>query len=120
MMTREEAELFARHWIESWNAHDLEAVLSHYSEDFEMSSPFIASFTGETLGTLRGKAAVRAYWQLALEKVPDLHFETIEVFGGANSVIIYYKSVLGRLATEVFCFGSDGKVFKAGAHYNQW
>lgn len=119
-MTKEQAEDFARHWVESWNAHDLDAVLSHYSEDFEMSSPFIVRFTGEGSGALRGKSAVRSYWQSALDKMPDLHFELIEVFGGANSVIIYYKAVLGLLATEVFFFGADGKVFKAAAHYNQW
>jgi hypothetical protein len=118
-MTREAAELFAKHWIESWNAHDLEAVLSHYSDDFEMSSPFIARFTGEASGTLRGKVAVGDYWKGALEKVPDLHFELIEFFSGANSVTLLYKSILGLLATEVFFFNAGGQVIKAAAHYNQ-
>ena len=41
------AERFAAEWVEAWNAHDLERVLSHYAEDFEMSSPYIVqkSFT---------------------------------------------------------------------------
>lgn len=119
-MTKEQAQHFATAWATAWNAHDLEAVLSHYSDDFEMSSPFIVAFTKEASGTLRGKAQVKAYWSLALEKIPDLHFEIIEVFGGANSVTIYYKAVMGLLATEVFFFNEQGKVFKAAAHYNQW
>lgn len=32
------AERFAHEWVEAWNSHDLEAVLSHYSDDLEMSS----------------------------------------------------------------------------------
>ncbi|WP_226860359.1 hypothetical protein [Acidithiobacillus thiooxidans] len=50
------AEHFAADWIASWNAHDLERVMSHYDDDFEMSSPVIVQVTGEPSGMLRGKA----------------------------------------------------------------
>ena len=40
-MDREFAEKFAEHWITSWNSHDLYEILSHYTEDFELSSPII-------------------------------------------------------------------------------
>jgi ketosteroid isomerase-like protein len=43
MITKEQALDFAHEWVAAWNAHDLERVLSHYTEDFEMSSPFIVS-----------------------------------------------------------------------------
>lgn len=52
MVTRDRALKFAREWIEAWNAHDLQGVLSHYTDDFEMSSPFIGAFAGEPSGTL--------------------------------------------------------------------
>ena len=55
------AEHFAADWIESWNAHDLNRILSHYTDDFEMSSPVIIQVAGEPSGTLKGKAAVAAY-----------------------------------------------------------
>ena len=55
MITKDWAQKFAREWVEAWNAHDLERVLSHYTHDFEMSSPFIAEFAGELSGTLKGK-----------------------------------------------------------------
>ena len=60
------AEHFAADWIEAWNAHDLNRILSHYEDDFEMSSPVIVQMAGEPSGTLRGKAAVGAYWRKAL------------------------------------------------------
>lgn len=47
------AERFAADWIDSWNAHDLDRVLSHYADDFEMSSPVIIQVVAEPSGTLR-------------------------------------------------------------------
>ena len=32
---------FAQEWIDSWNSHDLDRILSHLSDDFEMKSPLI-------------------------------------------------------------------------------
>jgi ketosteroid isomerase-like protein len=52
------AQHFATEWIAAWNAHDLDRVLSHYANDFEMSSPYIVTFAGEPSGTLVGKPAV--------------------------------------------------------------
>ena len=53
MMQKGFAERFAREWVEAWNAHDLERVLSHYEDDFEMSSPIIATLMGESSGKLK-------------------------------------------------------------------
>jgi hypothetical protein len=110
------SEDFAREWIDSWNSHDLSRILSHYSEDFEMSSPLIIQIAGEPSGTLKGKAAVGAYWKKALQLVPDLRFERLETLVGVNSLTVYYKSARG-LSAEVFHFGPDRKVVRAYAHY---
>jgi ketosteroid isomerase-like protein len=59
-MNEAEAHHFAAEWIDAWNAHDLDRVLAHYADQFEMSSPFIARIAGEASGSLRGKKAVRA------------------------------------------------------------
>ena len=115
---RDHALQFARQWIEAWNAHDLDAVLAHYSDDFEMSSPFIAAFTGEPSGRLKGKAQVRAYWRKALDRIPDLRFELLGAFAGAGSVAVHYEAVLGKRAVEVFLLDDDGKVRQAFAHYD--
>ena len=39
MLPDDFAKQFATEWISAWNAHDLDAILSHYVDDFEMSSP---------------------------------------------------------------------------------
>lgn len=111
------AEHFATKWIESWNAHDLVRILSHYEDDFEMSSPVIIQVVGEPSGILKGKAAVAAYWKKALELIPDLQFELLSILAGVNSITLYYKGVRGCLVAEVFHFGPDQKVTKAFAHY---
>jgi hypothetical protein len=108
MIDTEFAERFAHEWVEAWNNHDLKEVLSHYSDDFEMSSPFIIAFSPESGAQ---------YWVAALEKFSDLHFVLDSVFVGADSIALTYTSVLDKKAVEVFFFDESGKVVKAAAHY---
>ena len=118
MLTREFALRFAEEWIASWNSHDLERILSHFTDDFEMSSPVIVEFMGEPSGTLKGKDAVREYWAKALVRVPDMQFELLEVYAGAGSVVIRYRGPRGPSA-EAFWFNAEGKVYRAAAHYTK-
>ena len=108
---------FANHWIAAWNAHDLDAILSHYTDDFEMSSPFIIATMNEPSGRLKGKTDIRSYWAKALAKYPDLHFEKLDVLVGVSSVTIIYNGVRG-LSAEVFHFNDQAKVDAAYAHYS--
>ena len=110
------AQRFAREWIAAWNSHDLDRILAHYEDDFEMSSPIIRTLAGEPSGRLRGKAAIRAYWAKALQKLPDLRFELVQALAGVDSVTICYKGHRGFTA-EVLHFGPSGKVRAAFAHY---
>lgn len=116
MIDKKFAEHFASDWIDSWNNHDLDRILSHYSDQFEMSSPVIIQVAGEPSGTLKGKDAVGAYWAKALQLLPDLHFELLSTLIGINSITLYYKGARG-LAAEVFHFDQDKKVVRAYAHY---
>lgn len=116
-MTDEQAQTFAMHWLDAWNRHDLEAVLSHYDENFTMSSPIIAAMGLDPSGTLRGKPAVAAYWRAALDRLPDLAFEPIAVLAGTSSLVIHYRTSFGKLAAEVFFFSPNGLVERAAAHY---
>ena len=119
MITKERAAEFAKHWIDAWNSHDLNLILSHYSDDFEMSSPRIVQVMNEPSGALKGKKNVRRYWEKSLSQSPDLRFELIEVLVGADSLVIYYHNVTrGKKAAEVFIFSPDGRVVKSMAHYD--
>jgi hypothetical protein len=112
------AQDFATEWIAAWNAHDLDRVLSHYADGFEMSSPYIVTLAGVPSGKLVGKPAVEAYWRKALGVFPDLHFDLISVLAGAHGLVLHYKGARGRLAAEVFHFDAFQKVSQSFAHYD--
>ena len=111
------AKFFANEWIAAWNAHDLDRILSHYDDNFEMTSPIIVQLLGAPAGTLQGKTKVRAYWQKALSLMPDLKFELLSVLIGVNSITVNYLGARGRQSAEIFYFGTNRQVIKAVAHY---
>ena len=65
----------------AWNAHDVEAVLAHFHDDVLFTSPVAARTLPETRGMVRGKAALRDYWVTALDRLPDLPFDVMDVYG---------------------------------------
>lgn len=108
---------FVENWLQSWNNHDLAQILSHFSEDVEITTPMIKIATGRPESTLYGKSALKDYWEIGLEKFPDLNFEIISVAEGVNSIAIYYKTVLDKTAIEVLHFNENGVVNKLHAYY---
>jgi SnoaL-like domain len=108
---------FAQRWIAIWNSQNLPHILNLYSDDIEVTSPKIKIFLGIEESTLKGKLVVGEYWRTALQKVPNLFFELLDVTMGVNSVAIYYKSVFEKMAMEVMFFNEEGKINKMFAHY---
>ena len=111
------AREFAREWIESWNSHDLERIFRHYTDDFEMQSPLIAERMNEPSGCLRGKAAIRPYWQKGLAAQPPLRFQLESVLAGANSVAILYRRIDGPRVIEIITFNEARQAVAGCAHY---
>ena len=108
---------FSNDWILSWNSHDIDKILSHYNDNFEITTPMIKTLSNIDNGTLKGKKYIKEYWVNALQKVPDLNFELLDVTASVNSVALYYKSVLNKNAIEVMFFDDNGKINKVIAHY---
>lgn len=108
---------FAQTWIDVWNSHDLERIMAHYTDDFEMSSPYIVEVMNERSGTLRGKETVKKYWEIGLARQPDLHFRLENVLVGAAGITILYKNQRDVLVAEVLVFNDDGQVVKGSAYY---
>lgn len=108
-----DAQDFAREWLDAWNAHDLERVLSHYADDVELVSPRAAQVVPESGGVIRGTAALRAYWTKALASTATpLHFELIEVFATVSGATVLYRNHRGQRVTETFLWNADGKVVR--------
>jgi len=117
MITEAWALEFAERWIAAWNSHDLERILEHYSDDFEMSSPLIVERMNVPWGMLRGKAAIRPYWAKSVAAKPPLKFELLAVHVGANRIAIVYRSVGRRFVVEVLTFNEAGVATHGAALY---
>ena len=117
-LDRETAWALAEDWVSAWNAHDLERILEHYAEDVVLVSPVAAERLGDPSGKVRGKAALRNYFQLGLEKNPKLHFELEDVMWGLGSVVLYYKNQRGTKTGEVMELDDAGKVRRVLANYS--
>jgi len=63
---------FAVEWIQAWNSHDLDAIMSHYDDDVVLTSPVAAQILNRPSGTVEGKVALRDYFRRGLEVYPDL------------------------------------------------
>jgi SnoaL-like domain len=111
------ATAFARDWVQAWNDHDLDLILSHYAEDVVFHSPRIRVVTGRDVDSLSGKIALRDYWGKALGRLRDLFFEIDQVLPGSDALTILYTNERSQSVAETFVFGSDGKVVRSIAAY---
>jgi hypothetical protein len=117
MITEQQAQVFADDWIAAWNAHDLDRVMSHYADDVEYFSMFVAKLTGDETGRINGKSGVRDYLSKGLAAYPELNFKFINCLVGVASITLQYESVNNLIAAEVFELNSDGLVKRVQCHY---
>ena len=93
-------------------------MLSHYADNVEFTSPVIFELLGDPSGTIRGKEALRSYFEKGLAAYPNLRFELLHVLAGVDSVCIFYRSVhRGGLGAEVMVLNPQGQVARLMVHY---
>lgn len=117
MATTAELEARARDWIEAWNARDLDRILALYAEDCVMVSPHIAGLGLDLSGVVHGKVALRAYWRVALERAPDLHFVPLDIYAAPDSVVIRYRNHRGGEVCEFLRYGPTGLIVQGAASH---
>jgi ketosteroid isomerase-like protein len=117
-MTKDEAQALANDWVAAWNSHDLDAILSHYDDAVELTSPVAAQLLGRPDGKVIGKAELRAYFQRGLTAYPDLHFQLQDVLWGLNSVVLYYTNQKGTHSAEFMELSPSGKFARVVANYS--
>lgn len=117
-MTRDEAWKLANLWTAAWNAHDLDAIMAHYDDAVELTSPAAAQLLGAPDGKVQGKSNVRAYFQRGLAAYPDLHFHLEDVLSGMSSVVFYYSNQKGTHTAEFMELSATGTVARVVANYS--
>ena len=116
-MTKDQASKLANEWIASWNAHDLESIISHYEDKVELTSPVAAQLLGSPDGKVMGKANLRAYFKRGLDAYPDLHFHLDDVLWGLNSIVLYYVNQKGTHSAEFMELSTNCKIARVVANY---
>ena len=115
-MTRDQAAAFAAAWAAAWNERAVERVLSHFDDNVSFTSPTAISVVG--VGTVRGKQALRAYWNAALARIGTLRFTVDGIMWDSDTselAIVYVSEIDGRVrrVSENLTFGANGLVVSA-------
>jgi hypothetical protein len=118
-MVYADAQRFVRGWLDAWNGHDVEAVLSHFTEDAAFTSPVAARIVDGSDGIVRGKAALREYWSEGLRRIPDLRFELVGIYVGVDVIVINYRNQNGGLVNEVLKFDGPHVVEGQGTYLGE-
>jgi hypothetical protein len=105
-MTDEDAQAFARSWVQAWNDRDVEAVLAHFDDGVTFTSPLAAQVIPGSGGVIHGKESLRRYWNEALRHNPSLHFKLVGVYSGVDTLVIHFQNQEGTDRCEVLTFGS--------------
>ena len=106
-----------KEWITRWNSHDLDRILALYADDGEMTSDVIPRLGLDPSGTIHGKAMLRKYWGTALERVPELHFDLIDVYVSPDSLVVFYTNQRGHKICEYLRLNADGKIKQGSANH---
>jgi len=114
-MTAEEALAFARKHVDTWNTHDLDAIMALYSQSIVLESPLAGAIAGGP--TVRGQASVRDYFERGLKKYPELKFELVDTFLGHSSITLLFHGAGRKLVAEVLFLDSESKIERVFAHY---
>ena len=110
---------FARDWVDAWNSHDLERILTHYDDEVLLTSPVALKLLNGD-GTVRGKAALREYFLRGVQAFPNLYFDLIDALWGTETIVVYYfNNVRGSKTAEVMLMNPAGKIRRVWANYDQ-
>ena len=87
----------AEAWLDAFNARDLPRLLALYADDAVHTSPKLRDRQPDTLGEVRGKAALHAWWDDAMKRLPTLRYEARHLTASGDRVFMEYeRTVLGE------------------------
>ena len=87
-------------WIEAFNEHDIEKLLALYDKDASHFSPRLKKQHPKTKGKIKGKKALRKWWEEAFEKLPTLQYKLTMVVVFKDTISIVYERKVKKEKTQ--------------------
>jgi|GEM_PF-549742 len=111
----------ARAWLDAFNGRDLDRLLALYDADAVHTSPKLRAREPSTNGQVRGVAALRAWWEGAMDRLPGLRYEERHVTAMGDRVFVeYLRTVPGEepfMVAEVFAVGPAGTIVASHVYH---
>ena len=84
----------AAKWLKAFNEHNLEDLLGLYDDYAVHYSPKLKVRKPETNGLIKGKEAMRNWWQDAFERLPQLTYQKKSITANAERVFMEYIRIV--------------------------
>ena len=72
MLNPKDAQRYAEQWIDSWNNHDIDGIMSLYADSICHITPKLTMLFGSASHTIKDKDQLREYFKAAFSKNPCL------------------------------------------------
>lgn len=119
VMSQLRARELAESWIAAWNNRDLEALMSHYSDEVVFISPTVLTRDDQPSGVIRGRKALREHFGDGLKKFgANVRFTLLDVCAGVNGFAIYYSRETGAKVIGAKLVDASGKIVEVRVHYH--
>jgi hypothetical protein len=105
-------------WIEAWNAHDLDRIMSHYADDVEFEANTVVKRWNKPDGKLRGINELREHFKLGLSLAPQIHFTFEQFFSVPSGYAVLYRRDNGNQVMDVVELNEAGKARRVKAFYS--
>jgi len=119
-MNPETLQSIAFKWFDAFNKKELEKLLSLYDDEAQHFSPKLKIRQPETNGLIRGKQAMRVWWQDAFDRLPGLHYKVTSLTANGDRVFMEYirqvNNEADMLVAEVLEV-RDGKIIASRVYH---
>jgi hypothetical protein len=119
-MLSDEAKIsVARHWVQAWNSHDLDAIMSHYADDVEFQASTVVARWGRPDGTLHGIGELREHFSRGLALAPGIEFQLEEVLLSPSGYAVSYRRENGNRVIDAVELDAANRAHRVRAYYSK-
>ncbi len=119
-MSAEKNLSIAMLWLEAFNAHNLEKLVSLYEDEAVHFSPKLKLRHPETKGLVIGKDALRLWWKDAFDRLPTLNYKVTSLTSNADRVFMEYLRTVANedhlMVAEVLEI-KDGRIIASRVYH---